>query len=225
MKGTLANAATILIGSGIGVALKKVIPENCLRTMMQGMSLAVMVIGFQMAGRSQNILVVILALAFGAALGEGLKIDGRLANLGDWLTRRWGQGEGNLGKGFVNATLLFCIGAMAVVGAIQEGLTGVTDTLYAKATLDGIVSVLLASTMGAGVALSSVSVFFYQGSITVLAGTLGSGASEAVIREVAATGGVLIIGVGVVMTELKEIKLANLLPAIPVAAIIAGLWN
>ncbi|HWR39219.1 MAG TPA: DUF554 domain-containing protein [Patescibacteria group bacterium] len=225
MKGTLTNAATILIGSAIGLALKRVIPEKCLQTIMQGMSLAVLVIGFQMAERSQNFLVVILALAGGALIGELLDIDGRLTKLGDWLTHKWGQGERNLGKGFVNASLLFCIGAMAVVGAIQEGLTGSTDTLYAKATLDGIVSVLLAATLGIGVALSSISVLLYQGSITLASGLIGSYASDAVVREVSATGGVLIIGVGVVMIELKEIKLANLLPAIPVAAVIAFFWN
>ena len=225
MKGTLVNAATILVGSGLGLALKRMIPERCLDTVMQGMALAVIVIGLQMAGQSKNFVVVILSLACGAVIGELLDIDRALARLGEWMTQRIGGGDGNVGKGFVNASLLFCIGAMAVVGSIQEGLTGSTETLYAKSMIDGIVSVMLASTLGIGVAFSSISVLAYQGSITLASGFVGSWLSEAVICEVAATGGVLIVGVGLVMIEIKAFRLANLLPAVPVAALIAALWK
>lgn len=223
MKGTLVNVAAIFIGSGIGMVLKRGISEKVQRTLMHGLSLAVGVIGLQMALKTGNMLIVILALATGAVLGEALNIDYGLNRVGVWLSTKFtGQSiHGNIGQGFVTATLLYCIGAMSVVGAIQDGLTGDASTLYAKSLLDGITAILFTSSLGIGVALSSISVLLYQGSITLLAGFFSSVLSESVIREMTATGGILIIGVSIIMLELKQIRLANLLPAIPAAAVIA----
>lgn len=226
MKGTLINAAAVIAGSGIGLALKSGIPGKYQNTMMQGMALAVGVIGLQMALKTQNILVVILGIAVGAIIGEALDIDAGLNKIGAWLSAKMaGQGGAhNLGQGFVTASLVYCIGAMAVIGAIQDGLTGDASTLYAKALLDGIISVAFASSMGVGVAFSSVSILLYQGSITLLAGFFSAVLSDRVIAELTATGGILIVGVSILMLEIKKIKLANLLPAIPAAAVIAYFW-
>ena len=224
MKGTLVNFAAILVGSGIGLLLKKGIPERYQHTLIHGMALAVGIIGLQMAFKSQNMLVVILGIAVGAVIGELVDLDACLTRIGDKLTIAFKGKQGNVGEGFVTASLIFCIGAMAIVGSIQDGLTGNAETLYAKSMLDGIIAMVFSSSMGIGVAFSSLSVLLYQGSITLLSGLLAGWLSENVVREMTATGGILIVGVSIIMLEVKKIKLANLLPAIPMAALIAYFW-
>ncbi len=228
MKGTLVNAAAVILGSGVGLVLKQGIPEKYQNTLIHGMSLAVGVVGLQMALKTENILVVILGIAVGAIIGEALNIDGGLNKIGAWLSEKLSNpeeaGKSNIGRGFVTASLVYCIGAMAVVGSIQDGLTGDTSILYTKSLLDGIISIVFTSSMGVGVALSSISVLLYQGIITLLAGFLSPVLSDKVVGELTATGGILIVGVSILMLEIKEIKLANLLPAIPAAAIIAYFW-
>lgn len=228
MKGTIVNAAAVLVGSGLGLALKQGIPAKYQNTIMQGMALAVGVIGLQMAFKTENMLIVILGLAIGAVIGEALNIDHYLNKLGGWLSLKLGNqgdsGQSSIGRGFVTASLVYCIGAMSVVGAIQDGLTGDTSTLYAKSLLDGITAIVFTSSMGIGVMLSSISVLLYQGLITLLAGFFSAVLSDNVIKEMTATGGILIVGVSILMLELKKIRLANLLPAIPAAAIIAYFW-
>lgn len=220
MKGTIVNALVVLTGSVAGVILRQGIPEKYQQTVMQGLGLAVGLIGLDMALKTQNILIVIVSLILGGLCGEAIDIDQGLSRLGAWLTQKLGSKYGDAGEGFVTASLVYCVGAMAVVGSIQDGLTGDASILYAKSMLDGVSSVVFASTMGIGVALSSVSIFLYQGAITILAGAFSSVLSEAVIREMSAVGGVLILGISLLMLEIKRIKIANLLPAIPAAAII-----
>lgn len=223
MKGTIVNAVAVLTGSLAGVILRQGIPERYQQTVMQGLGLAVGIIGLEMALKTQNILIVIISLILGALCGEAIDIDRWLERFGAWLTKKLGSKYGDVGQGFVTASLVYCVGAMAVVGAIQDGLTGDASTLYAKSMLDGVSSVVFASTMGIGVALSSVSIMLYQGAITLLATVFSSVLSEAVIREMTAVGGVLIVGISMLMLQIKKIKVANLLPAIPAAAIITYL--
>ncbi|MDU4961302.1 MAG: DUF554 domain-containing protein [Sporomusaceae bacterium] len=225
MKGTLVNSAAVLVGAGAGLLLRRGFAERYQKTVMQGLGLAVGLVGLEMALKTENMLIVILSLATGGLLGEWVDIDRRLNSFGGWLSEKSKGGYGDLGQGFVAATLIFCVGAMAVVGSIQDGLTGDAATLYAKAMLDGISSVILASAMGAGVALSSVSILLYQGTITLLAGQISSLLGPAVIREMTAVGGILIIGISLLMLEIKTIKVANLLPAILAAAILATFWH
>lgn len=224
MKGTLVNAATVLVGSGIGLLFKRGIPDKYQTTIMQGVALAVGLIGLQMAFKTQNILVVIISMVVGALIGEAINIDNWLSKAGAKLTEKLGTQYGDAGKGFVTASLVFCVGAMAVVGTLQDGLTGDTSTLYAKATLDGITSMVFASSMGIGVAFSSVAILVYQGTLTLLAMAFGNILSASAINEMTAVGGLLIVGICLLMLEIKTIKVANLLPAIPVAAVIAALW-
>lgn len=225
MKGTLVNAAAILSGSVVGLLLKRGMPERYQHTIMQGLALAVGVIGLQMAFKTQNMLIVILSIVIGAIIGEALNIDDLLTKLGNWLTAKLGSQYGNVGEGFVTASLVYCVGAMAVVGSIQDGLTGDASTLYAKSMLDGVSAVVFASTLGIGVALSSVSVIAYQGTITLLAGAFSTLLTEQIITELTAVGGVLIIGISILMLDVKKIKVANLLPAIPAAVVITALWS
>lgn len=216
MKGTLINAATIIGGAGVGTLLRQGIPERYQQTITQGMGLAVGLIGLQMALKTQNILIVIISIAIGAVLGEYFDLDDALKRLGKRLSGRFGNKYGSVGEGFVTASLVFCVGAMAVVGSVQEGLTGDLTTLYAKSMLDGIMAAVLASSLGIGVAVSGVSVLLYQGSITLMAGFFSHLLSEAAIRELTSVGGLMIIGISLMMMQIKIIKVANLLPAIPV---------
>lgn len=224
MKGTLVNAAGILGGSIIGLLLKKNIPVQYQQTVMHGLALAVGLIGLQMALKTQNILIVIVSMVIGGLIGEFLDIDRCLNRVGAWLTVRMGSKYGSVGEGFITGSLVFCVGAMAIVGSIQDGLTGDASTLYAKAMLDTVASVVFASGMGIGVALSSISVLLYQGMVTLLASSLSGFISDVMIREMTAVGGLLIIGISLLILEIKIIKVANLLPAVPVAAVIVLLW-
>ena len=224
MKGTLVNAAAVLVGSGAGCLLRQGLPQRWRDTVMAGLGLAVGVIGLQMALKGADPLLVIISLVLGAISGEALDLDGRLKRAGDRLTARVGEQFGDVGKGFVTASLVYCVGAMAVVGAIQEGLSGDAGTLYAKAMLDGVSAVVFAAGMGIGVAFSAVSLLLYQGSITLLAGAASSVINEAMLTAVTATGGVLIIGISLLVLEVKTIRVANLLPAIVIAALLAKVW-
>lgn len=224
MKGTLVNVATVLVGSGIGLMLKRGIPEKYQTTIMQGVALAVGLVGLQMAVKTENILIVIISLVIGAIIGESLDIDGWLNRVGEKLSERLGSQYGNVGQGFVTASLVFCVGAMAVVGSIQDGLTGDASTLYVKATLDGITAIVFASSMGIGVAFSSIPILIYQGALTLLAMGFGNILSASAVNEMTAVGGLLIVGICLLMLEMKTIKVANFLPAIPLAAVIAAVW-
>lgn len=224
MKGTLVNAAAVLAGSGIGLFFRKGIPPRFQQTVMQGIALTVFLIGLQMALKAQNIVVVILSIVLGGIIGEILKIDWHLDRLGEWLNGRLGREYGNVGQGFITASLLFCVGAMAIVGSLQDGLTGDATTLYAKSTLDAISSIVFASSMGIGVALSSIVILIYQGGITMLAGLFSTILSTAVVTEMTAVGGLLIVGISLMILEIKSVKVANLLPAIPMAAVLTILW-
>lgn len=224
MKGTLVNATVVLLGSGVGLLLRSGFAERYQKTVMQGLGLAVLLIGMEMALKTKNVLIIILSLVIGGVAGEWADIDSRLNRLGNWLSEKTQGKYGNLGQGFVAASLIYCVGAMAIVGAIQDGLIGDATTLYAKSMLDGISSVVLTSAMGAGVALSSISILIYQGSISLLANQLSGVLGEAVIREMTAVGGLLIVGISMILLEVRQVKVANLLPAILFAAIIATYW-
>ena len=225
MKGTLVNVAAIAIGSVAGLLLQKGIEEKYQKIVLQALGLAVLVIGFQMAEKSLNILIVILSLAIGALIGEWLDLDGKLNQFGAQLGAKFSSGDaGRFSEGFVTASLMYCVGAMAIVGALQDGLTGDSSTLYAKSLLDGVSSVVFSSTLGIGVLFSAASVFVYQGAITLMASVVSSWLSNEMIAEMTATGGVLIIAISINMLEITKIKIASLLPAILIALFIARFW-
>lgn len=221
MTGTIVNAAAITLGGLAGVALRRGLPERVSETVMQGLSLSVILLGMQMAFQTQNPLIVIASLVAGGAVGAVLDIDGRLAALGHWLETHIGQtsGAGAFGRAFVTASLVFCVGAMAVLGAIEDGLTGQPRTLFAKSLLDGIAALIFSTTMGVGVVFSAVPVFLYQGSLTVAAGAVQPYLSPWVIAELTSTGGLIIAAIGLNLLKLVTIRVGNLLPAIFVAAL------
>lgn len=214
MSGTIVNAAAIILGAAVGLLFKKGIPERVKCTIMQGIGLAVLLVGLSMALQTKQILVVILSLVLGGLTGELLNIEGGLDRLGKWLESKVGGGTGELGKAFVTTSLIYCVGAMAIMGSIEDGLNSNPQILFTKSALDGISAVVFASTMGIGVAFSSFPVFFYQGSITLLASLVKGFLSPAAVAEMTATGGLLIVGIALNILQIKEIKVGNLLPAI-----------
>lgn len=214
MLGTIVNSAAIIVGTFLGILLKTGIPDKIKHTIMQGIGLSVMLIGLSMAMKTQNVIIVILSLAIGGIIGEVFAIEDRLKNAGEWLEERVGQNQGDFTRGFVTTSLIFCVGAMAIMGALESGLTGNHTTLFAKSALDGITSIVFASSMGIGVAFSALPVFIYQGLITLTAASMKVFLTDAIIREITATGGVLILGIGLNILEITKIKVGNMLPAI-----------
>ena len=211
MIGTLINCAAIVAGSLLGLLFRRSMKESLSRTISQGVGLSITLIGVMGAVKTENTLLMILSMVMGGIIGSLADIEGRMNRLGDWAQSKL---DGSFAKGFVTASLMFCIGAMAVVGALDSGIRGDHSTLIAKAALDGVISVILASSLGVGVMLSAVPVLVYQGSIALLGNLIAPFLSDAVVREISAVGGLLIVGIGLNMVLDKNIRVANLLPAI-----------
>lgn len=214
MIGTIVNFLAILLGGIIGVNIKEGLKENYKEIIMDSLALIVIVIGLTSALKSESILTMIFSLIIGVIIGESLKIDKKLNKIGEFLERKLGRSDSNFSKGFVTTSLIFCVGAMAIVGSLESGLTGNHNTLYAKSVIDGITSIVFASTLGIGVAFSSFAVFLYQGTITILASFLTDFLIDSVVLEMSAVGGILISAIGINILGLKEIKVSNMLPAI-----------
>ena len=230
MTGNLINFVAILIGSAIGVLFGSRLSENLKNTVISGMGLFTMAVGLQMFLKTENGLIVLGALIFGAILGEWWGVENGLQNLGVWLEKRLsGKSEGGSShfvRGFLTASVLYCTGPMAVLGSISDGLTGDYLTLSIKSVLDGFLSVALASTLGIGVAFSALPVLIYQGSISLLAAQLDAIVTKTMMNEMAATGGVLLMGIGISsLLELKKIRVGNFLPALVIAPIIVYLLS
>jgi len=214
MLGTIVNTVAIIVGSLIGLLFKGGIPEKYSKTIMNAIGLAVILIGLKTALKTDDILIIIVSLAIGSIIGELLRIEDRLEQLGKWLGRLVSGDNESVAKGFVTASLIYCVGAMAIVGSLESGLSGNHQTLFAKSLLDGIGSILFASTLGIGVLFSAVSVFLYQGAITLAASTLKLFLTPAVVAQMSAVGGLLIMAIGLNLLEIKKLKIGNMLPAI-----------
>jgi uncharacterized protein len=220
MIATIINALAIIGGSIIGLLLKGGIPEKINDTVVKAMALCVILIsilgisGVSGNLKSNDILIIIFSMAIGAVIGESIDIDQRLINVGDKIEKKLNGRGGKVSQGFVTASLLYCVGAMAIVGSLESGLMGNYKTLFAKSVIDGITSIVFTSTLGIGVMLSSVSVFIYQGAITMAAGLLSGVLITTVVNDITAVGSVLIIAIGLNMLGAAKIKVANLLPAI-----------
>ncbi|MBR1760317.1 MAG: DUF554 domain-containing protein [Schwartzia sp.] len=220
MNGALANAAAILLGGAAGLLLRGGISEALRKSVMQSMGLAVVVIALRMAFQSQNSMALVVSLAVGTSLGVWLDLDGKMDRFAAHITARTGNRFGDVGQGFVSASLIYCLGAMGIVGALSEGLTGDASTLFAKAMIDGVMAVIFSASMGLGVLFSAVPVLLYEGAITLGASFLAAFFSGAMLAEMSGVGGVLVLAIGINMLEVADIRIANLLPAIFVAFVI-----
>ncbi|MGE4291477.1 MAG: DUF554 domain-containing protein [Desulfovibrio sp.] len=212
--GSLVNALAIIIGSICGLLLHNRFPDRIRIIVFQGLGLCVLVIGFQMAFKAVDMLVVIFSVLLGGIAGELLRIDRHLDSLGDRLKILVRSKNERFTEGLVTASLIFCIGAMAIVGSFDEAIRGDRTLLYTKSVLDGFASIALSASYGLGVLFSFIAVLVYQGLFTIFAGYLQNWFSPTMIAQLTGTGGVLIIGIGISLLDLKSIKLANLLPAL-----------
>lgn len=224
--GTLVNTGAVIAGGIAGTLLRSGIPEKYKKTVMQAIGLSVMFIGISgtikemlviAAGNKldrQFIMLMIFSLVIGGLAGEFLKIEKRLENIGVWFQSKIPARGGAFAEGFVTASLVYCVGAMAIVGSLEDGLSGNPSTLYAKAILDGVSAVVFAATMGIGVAFSAIPVLAYQGAITLLAGVVKPWLNDMVISQMSLVGGILIFAIGINLLELKKINVGNLLPAV-----------
>jgi len=226
MTGTFINVATILVGGTIGLIFGARIPERYKNTVIAGLGLFTAAMGLQMFFKSGNQLIVLGALIIGALIGEWIGLEDWLQTFGQTLEERFSRdaerGSGSkFIRGFMTASLLYCIGPMAILGSIQDGLTGDYNLLAVKSTLDGFASIAFASTLGIGVMFSSAIILIYQGGISLLAGQLSAIVTEPMMNEMTATGGVILLGLAINnLLEIKKIRVGNFLPALAVAPLI-----
>ncbi len=226
MIGTIINVIAVLIGSSLGMLFGSRLPERLKNTVTAGLGLFTISIGLSMFLKTEESLIVLGGLLIGAVLGEWWKIEEGLENLGAWLESRFGSSENaeesnRFIRGFLTASLLFCIGPLAILGSIQDGLVGNYELLAVKSVLDAFASLAFASTLGVGVAFSALAVLLYQGSITLLAAQLNAVVTEPMMTEMTAVGGVILIGLALSsLLEIKKIRIGSFLPALAVAPLI-----
>jgi len=224
--GTLLNVATVLIGGAVGLLLGARLPERVRQTVVAGLGLFTLAYGLQMFLKTQNALVVLGSLLIGALLGEWWRIEDRLAGLGRWLEQRFSSQKGaqnRFVRGFLTASLVFCVGPMTILGAVQDGLTGDFSTLAVKAVLDGFAALAFASSLGVGVLFSVLVIIVYQGALTLLAAQVQAWVSPAMMTEMSAVGGVILLAIAISsLLELKAIRAANFLPALVIAPLLAA---
>lgn len=217
MLGTIVNALAIVGGSLLGLLFSKGIPDNYKQIILSGVGLSVILIGIKSALVSDNLMVIIFSVIVGALLGEGLKIEKKLETFGAYLESKVvakSSDSKSFARGFVTASLVFCVGSMAIVGSLESGLTGNHQTLFAKSVLDGVTSIIFASAMGLGVMFSGLAVFIYQGLITITAVSLKSFLVPETIAQMTSVGGLLIMAIGFNMLKITTIRVGNLIPAI-----------
>ena len=231
MLGVFVNAGAILIGGLIGLLVKKGVPKRFSTAIMKGIGLCVLMIGISGALQGENAIIMVLSIILGAVAGTALKIDERLNLLGKKLEERFsskkddGKEQTPIAQGFVAGSLLFCIGAMAIVGSINSGLTGDHTMIYTKSMIDFIAAIIIAVTLGAGVLFSAISVFLYQGTLVLLAQLMRPLLeNQSLIAEMNCAGSIIIIALGLNLIGLTKIKVANYLPAIIFAPLITALF-
>lgn len=236
--GTVINVVTVLVGGTLGTLLGNRLPERMRETIMHALGLLTIVIGIQLSLETANVLIVLGSLMLGGLLGELLGIENGIDQIGLWLERRTGSIESSSGDGatnesgtsattfshaFLTASLVFCVGPMTVLGSIQDGLSGDYSLLAVKSTMDGFASLAFASTLGPGVIFSALTVLMYQGALTLGAGWANAILTDPMIAEMTATGGVLMLALGLGLLKIKRIRAGNLLPAIAFAPIIVAI--
>jgi uncharacterized membrane protein YqgA involved in biofilm formation len=233
LSGTLLNVATVLAGATVGLLVGARASARLRQTLTDGLGLFTLAIGFALAlelllDRTRPAgtdLTVIASLLVGGAIGEVLRLSDRLDALGDWFQRRLARGEkpSRISEGFVSASLVFCVGPLTILGSIQNGLTGDTQLLAVKSLLDGVASVAFAAALGAGVYLAALTVFVVQGGIAALAWLAGSGLSQSAIDAISATGGIVLLGVGLRLLDIRRVRVVNFLPALALAPVFVAL--
>lgn len=218
MFGVLVNSFAVIIGGIAGVLLKLGISDRYKTIIMDGIALCVAAIGLNLALKAENMLIVILSIVIGSIIGEWADLEGKLNKIGEFMqqkTKKLSKNDNSkFAEGYVNSSLLFCVGAMAIVGSIQSGLRGDNSILYAKSVLDGITSIVFGSTFGIGVVFSSLSILLYQGLIAETAFLMKNILNGSTINAMNAVGGLLIVGISLNMLSIKRIKVGNMIPSV-----------
>ena len=224
--GVLVNVLTVLIGSTLGLLLKKQIPEKLTTAVMTAIGLCTVAIGVTGVIKGQNQLVMIISLVVGTIIGTLIDIDGKLTKIGDKLQKKKGENEkSTFSQGFVTASLLFCVGAMTIVGSMNAGISGDNQMLYTKSVLDLISSTMLGASLGIGVLFSSVFVLAFQGGLVALSMALGSFLNDFAVAELICAGSVMIIALGLNLIGITKIKVANLLPGLVLVPVVCKIME
>jgi len=221
MIGTLINAGAILVGSIIGISVHSRLPERFTKIVFQSIGLFTLFLGVYMGLKTNNFFLIIISLVIGGILGELLHLDIKINKMGDFLKSKFKSENSKFSEGLVTAFLLFCMGSVTILGAIEEGLGGKPNLLLAKSVLDGVSSIALAAAFGFGVAFSIIPLLIYQGGLTLLAFYFGNFFSEPIINELTSVGGIMLIGLGINILEIKQLKIINLLPSLVVIILLA----
>ncbi|MGC9363340.1 MAG: DUF554 domain-containing protein [Fidelibacterota bacterium] len=224
MLGTFVNIGAVLVGSTIGLLFHRRLPEKIVTIVFQAIGLFTLFLGFTMAAKTANYLILIFSLVAGSIIGQWLTLDHALDIFSQRLKGRLGLQNEKFSEGLVAAFLLFCMGSMTILGAFEEGMGNPPNLLYAKSILDGFASIALAAGLGIGVAFSTIPLLFYQGGLTLFAGWLGEFFRDVVLNEMTAVGGLMLIGLGINILEIKSLKVINMLPGLVVAVLLAYIF-
>lgn len=222
--GTLVNFGAVILGSTVGLIIHRNLPKRYVQLVFQIMGLFTLVLGFKMALKGEQLLIMIFSLILGGLLGEIIKLEEWVNGLGDKVKRLTKSKNDSFSEGLVTSFLLFCVGSMTILGAIEEGMNGNPELLLVKSLMDGISSVALTVAFGIGVLFSSIPLLVFQGGLTLLAYLAGEFIAPTIITEVTATGGVILIGLGINLLEIKKIKIVNLLPAMLIVPLLMELF-
>lgn len=222
---TLINALAIILGSIAGVLLGRHFPDRVRSIVYQGLGLCVLIIGVDMALQYGKIILVVFSVLMGGLTGELLRLDQRLTGFGRWLKAKINSKDAGFTDGFVTASLIFCIGSMAILGSIDEGIRSERTILLTKSILDGFISIPLASTYGVGVMFSALPVLLYQGSITIAASQSQAFFTPEIISQITSVGGLLIMGIGLTLLEVKKVNVTNLLPSLVYAVLLTMIFG
>jgi len=220
MQGTIVNAVAVVVGGLIGIILGRRFPDKIKAIVFQGIGLVTLLIGFQMATQTNNVIPLFLSMVIGGIIGEALNIEKHIENFGNFIKARLGNEEDKFVEGFITAYLLFCTGSMTIVGSIEDGLNANPTILYAKSMMDFFAAASLSPTLGVGVLFSAIPLFLFQGGITLMASMSKAFFTNEIIKELSAAGGLILIGLGINMLEIRKIRVANFLPALLVIALI-----
>lgn len=222
MIGTLVNTAAVIVGGAIGLLLKKNMPQRITTIYFQAVGLFTLAIGISMVVKMDHILIVVASMALGSLLGEWLNIEAGAEKLSEYLKKKFRIGSDKFSEGLITAFLLFCIGSMTILGTIQEGTGGSSDLLFTKSLMDFFSAILLASAFGFGVIISAIPLFIFQAILTLIAMYAGRFFTPEIIQGLTSVGGILLIGLGINILEIKKLRIMNMLPALVVVALL--LW-
>lgn len=224
MIATIINAAAIVVGAALGILGRRWVTPVVKESLFLGVGVFTLVLGMDMALSSERLLYVALSIVVGGLVGTWLRIEDRLYNLGERVKRLGVSRHDHFSEGFLTSSVLFCVGAMAIIGALEAGALGSYEVLLTKSVMDGSVSIILAAAMGGGVALSALTVLLYQGALTLLSGTISPLLTDLMLSEISGSGGALIIMIGLNLTGVRKIKTGDYLPAIAFAVALAA-WD